>query len=88
MMGHFLVYFIVYFDSFPLFFRIIGALIIVFGLYLIIWGKSKDSTLTNSISHGEELVHQETIPDNPDGTSKSDITDGIIREDRDVEASV
>lgn len=70
-------------------FRVIGAAVIVIGLYLIIWGKSKDSSLTDSRNSDIEIVDQETILEkDPEGNSKLDIVDGVIKEDRDVEASV
>ena len=72
-----------------MFFRVIGAAVIVIGLYLIIWGKSKDSSLTDSRNSDIEIVDQETILEkDPEGNSKPDIVDGVIKEDRDVEALV
>ncbi|KAI3520022.1 hypothetical protein L1887_09243 [Cichorium endivia] len=69
--------------------RVVGALIIVLGLYLIIWGKSKDSSLTDSRSTEIDTVDRETTPDkNGDGNLKPNIIDGIIREDAKGEASV
>ncbi|XP_076957181.1 WAT1-related protein At2g39510-like [Bidens hawaiensis] len=40
--------------------RVVGAFIIVAGLYLIIWGKSKDSNLSRSDSSEVEICDQET----------------------------
>ncbi|MFS7961451.1 putative EamA domain-containing protein [Helianthus anomalus] len=45
--------------------RVLGAFIIVAGLYLIIWGKSKDSSLSSSNSSEVEISDQETC-DNKD----------------------
>lgn len=66
--------------------RVVGALIIVLGLYLIIWGKSKDSTLSDSRSDEVEMLDPDPTQDkNHDGFSKPDIIDGITREDIDGE---
>lgn len=43
--------------------RVIGAFIIVIGLYLIIWGKSKDSSLSSSKNTNVEMSDQETSID-------------------------
>ncbi|KAI3793365.1 hypothetical protein L1987_35983 [Smallanthus sonchifolius] len=65
--------------------RIVGALVIVIGLYLIIWGKSKDSSLSDSGNDEVEMIDQERTP----GKNKeSNIVAGMIKEDRDVEARV
>nr|GEW90151.1 WAT1-related protein At2g39510-like [Tanacetum cinerariifolium] len=70
--------------------RVIGAAVIVIGLYLIIWGKSKDLSLTDSRNSDIENVVQETIilEKDAEDNSKPYIVDGVIKEDRDVEASV
>lgn len=69
--------------------RVIGALVIVLGLYLIIWGKSKDTSLSDARNNEVEMNDQETTPDkNPDDISKSETVDGMIKEDHDVEALV
>ncbi|PWA76170.1 eamA domain, WAT1-related protein [Artemisia annua] len=39
--------------------RVVGAFIIVAGLYLIIWGKSKDSSLSSSKTNEVEIFDQE-----------------------------
>ncbi|KAI7749775.1 hypothetical protein M8C21_012133 [Ambrosia artemisiifolia] len=63
--------------------RVLGALIIVGGLYLIIWGKSKDSTLASSNSSEVEICDQEKCDD-------KDLDDAIkaSKEDRRSEAVV
>ncbi|KAI3817742.1 hypothetical protein L1987_11540 [Smallanthus sonchifolius] len=43
--------------------RVAGAFIIVLGLYLIIWGKSKDSSLSSSSSNEVEICDQESCDD-------------------------
>ncbi|KAD7480071.1 hypothetical protein E3N88_03207 [Mikania micrantha] len=63
--------------------RIIGASVIVIGLYLIIWGKSKDSGLSDSRNDEAEMIDQETKNQEPDIVPAM-----IVKEDRDVEASV
>nr|XP_043634923.1 WAT1-related protein At2g39510-like [Erigeron canadensis] len=69
--------------------RVVGAMVIVIGLYLIIWGKSKDASLSDSRNNEIEVATQETIPDkNLNGIQKFDFVDGVIRKDLDVEASV
>ncbi|XP_071707081.1 WAT1-related protein At2g39510-like [Rutidosis leptorrhynchoides] len=69
--------------------RVVGALVIVVGLYLIIWGKSKDSSLSDSRNIEIEVTDLITTADkNSDGITKSDIVDDIIREHNDIEASV
>lgn len=46
-----------------------GAFIIVLGLYLIIWGKSKDSSLSSSKNNDVEMFDKETSNDkNQDST--------------------
>ncbi|KAI3799804.1 hypothetical protein L1987_35107 [Smallanthus sonchifolius] len=65
--------------------RIVGALVIVIGLYLIIWGKSKDSSLSDSGNNEVEMIDQETTLAK---NQESDIVARMIKEDRDVEAPV
>ncbi|KAL7590588.1 hypothetical protein Lser_V15G36257 [Lactuca serriola] len=43
--------------------RVVGAFIIVLGLYLIIWGKSKDSSLSSSKNNDIEMFDKETSND-------------------------
>lgn len=58
-------------------FRVAGALIIVLGLYLIIWGKSKDSTLSDSRNDELGIVDlNPTQEKNHNEISKSEIVDG------------
>lgn len=62
--------------------RVVGAFIIVLGLYLIIWGKSKDSSLSSSKSNDVEMFDKETSDDkNQDNTTTS-------KEDHKGEANV
>ncbi|KAL9999135.1 putative EamA domain-containing protein [Helianthus debilis subsp. tardiflorus] len=65
--------------------RIVGAIIIVIGLYLIIWGKSKDPGLPDSRSNEVEMIDEETSPDK---NQESDVVAGVIKEDRHVESPV
>ncbi|KAJ0470611.1 putative EamA domain-containing protein [Helianthus annuus] len=65
--------------------RIVGAIIIVIGLYLIIWGKSKDPGLPDSRSNEVEMINEETSPDK---NQESDVVAGVIKEDRHVESPV
>ncbi|CAI9296006.1 unnamed protein product [Lactuca saligna] len=49
--------------------RVVGAFIIVLGLYLIIWGKSKDSSLSSSKNNDVDMFDKETSNDkNQDST--------------------
>ncbi|KAL4575116.1 hypothetical protein LXL04_021957 [Taraxacum kok-saghyz] len=49
--------------------RVVGAFIIVLGLYLIIWGKSKDSSLSNGKNDDMGMFDKETSNDkNQDNT--------------------
>ncbi|KVH99961.1 WAT1-related protein At2g37460-like [Cynara cardunculus var. scolymus] len=41
--------------------RVIGAIVIVVGLYLVVWGKSKDNKLS-SLSIGEPIAPEKQIP--------------------------
>ncbi|KAK9061207.1 hypothetical protein SSX86_018387 [Deinandra increscens subsp. villosa] len=65
--------------------RIVGAVVIVIGLYLIIWGKSKDSGLTDSINDEVETTDEETSSDK---NQEPDNVGETMKEDRDVEALV
>ncbi|MFS8012672.1 putative EamA domain-containing protein [Helianthus anomalus] len=65
--------------------RIVGAIIIVIGLYLIIWGKSKDPGLPDSRSNEVEMIDEETSPDK---NQESDVVAGVNKEDRHVESPV
>lgn len=41
--------------------RVIGAIVIVVGLYLVVWGKSKENKLS-SLSIGEPIAPEKQIP--------------------------
>ncbi|KAJ9539999.1 hypothetical protein OSB04_026505 [Centaurea solstitialis] len=67
--------------------RVVGAIIIIIGLYMIIWGKSKDSSLSDSRNEEVEISHdEETSADK--NVSKSEVDDGIIKEEVGSEASI
>ncbi|KAK1409492.1 hypothetical protein QVD17_36018 [Tagetes erecta] len=72
--------------------RIVGALVIVIGLYLIIWGKSKDSSLPDEASNDEvEMIEEQgaTADKNQESDVDADAdADHMTKDDRDVEASV
>ncbi|XP_076903584.1 WAT1-related protein At2g39510-like [Bidens hawaiensis] len=65
--------------------RITGALIVVVGLYLIIWGKNDDSSLPDSGNDEVEMIDEEM------GSGKNqelEVVAGTIKEKRVVEASI
>lgn len=62
--------------------RVVGAFIIVLGLYLIIWGKSKDSSLSSSKSNDLEMFDKETSDD------KGQDNKMALKEDHKGEANV
>ncbi|XP_076908289.1 WAT1-related protein At2g39510-like [Bidens hawaiensis] len=51
--------------------RVVGAFIIVVGLYLIIWGKTKDSSLSRSDSSEVEICDQETCNEKDQDDTKA-----------------
>ncbi|XP_024988841.1 WAT1-related protein At2g39510 [Cynara cardunculus var. scolymus] len=64
--------------------RVVGAIIIVIGLYLIIWGKSKDKSLSDSRNEEVEMHDDEGARPNKN-VIKSEIEDGIVKEEVDGE---